>query len=540
MTLPEPLTVTFSGLIGDIEKGLIKIPQFQRDFVWDIEKSANLIDSIIKGYPIGTFIFWKTKERLRSIRNIGGIGLPNPENGDFVNFVLDGQQRLTSLFASLRGAQINQEHLTVDYSNIFINLEALDDEQIVVCDVQNLTEGQYIKLTDLIYGGLAHLSQYDLKYHTKLDEYKNRIGSYLFSIITLKDASLDVATEVFTRINVSGQPLSLFEIMVAKTFDAEKDFDLSEKFNNFIDSIRPLNYDTIPDITVLQTISILLSKECTRKQILKLDKNKFIACWDKGIDAIERAIEYFRNSYRIPVSHLLPYNALIVPFAYFFYQHPEKPIGNMQQYLQDYFWRCALSGRFSSSVETKLAQDIKKIDLIINNQLPTYDWVIDISTQYIESQGWFSVSRSYIKSLLCILAYHQPKSFNDNSIVRISNDWLKQANSKNYHHFFPKAYLSKHGVEDFYANHIANITIVDDYLNKRVIGAKAPSQYMRTFAKHNECLSETMKTHLIVNLDKFGIWTNDYFAFFKARITVFHKELKKRICTTDNVIINQE
>lgn len=67
----------------------------------------------------------------------------------------------------------------------------------------------------------------------------------------------------------------------------------------------------------------------------------------------------------------------------------------MQRYLQDYFWRCALSGRFSSSVETKLAQDIKKIDLIINNQLPTYDWVIDISTQYIESQGWFSVSRSY-------------------------------------------------------------------------------------------------------------------------------------------------
>ena len=98
MTLPEPLTVTFSGLIGDIEKGLIKIPQFQRDFVWDIEKSANLIDSIIKGYPIGTFIFWKTKERLRSIRNIGGIVLPNPENGDFVNFVLDGQQRIHQVF----------------------------------------------------------------------------------------------------------------------------------------------------------------------------------------------------------------------------------------------------------------------------------------------------------------------------------------------------------------------------------------------------------------------------------------------------------
>ena len=101
MELPQPLSITYSSLIGDIEKGQIKIPQFQRDFVWDINKSAHLMDSIIKGYPIGTFIFWKTKERLRTVRNIGDISLPEPEEGDFVDFVLDGQQRLTSLFASV-------------------------------------------------------------------------------------------------------------------------------------------------------------------------------------------------------------------------------------------------------------------------------------------------------------------------------------------------------------------------------------------------------------------------------------------------------
>jgi uncharacterized protein with ParB-like and HNH nuclease domain len=66
MNLPEPQTRTFSSLVGEIEKGQIKIPQFQRDFVWTMQKSAGLIDSIIKGYPIGTFIFWRTKERLRS------------------------------------------------------------------------------------------------------------------------------------------------------------------------------------------------------------------------------------------------------------------------------------------------------------------------------------------------------------------------------------------------------------------------------------------------------------------------------------------
>ncbi len=68
MKLPEPVSRTFTGLISDIEKGQIKIPQFQRDFVWDIKKSAKLLDSILKGYPIGTFIFWKTKDRLRSVR----------------------------------------------------------------------------------------------------------------------------------------------------------------------------------------------------------------------------------------------------------------------------------------------------------------------------------------------------------------------------------------------------------------------------------------------------------------------------------------
>lgn len=109
MNLPEPQTRTFTTLISEIEKGQIKIPQFQRDFVWTLQKSAGLIDSIIKGYPIGTLIFWKTKERLRSIRNIGNHSLPEPENGESIDYVLDGQQRLTSLYACLTGLSIQRE-----------------------------------------------------------------------------------------------------------------------------------------------------------------------------------------------------------------------------------------------------------------------------------------------------------------------------------------------------------------------------------------------------------------------------------------------
>lgn len=439
MKLPEPQSSSFSTLISDIQKGLIKIPQFQRDFVWDLTKSANLMDSIIKGYPIGTFIFWKTKERLRSIRNIGGIELPEPTPGDFVYFVLDGQQRLTSLFASLKGITVKRENgIGDDYSKMYVDLEADEDSQLVVLDIENRKDKSYIKLKDLLYGGLSLLASFPVEYHSRIDEYRKRIESYLFSIISLNEATLDVATEVFTRINVGGKPLTLFEIMVAKTYDSERNFDLSEKFQELIERLRPLNYETISDATVLQCISIFIKKDCTRKEILKLSKTEFINTWDKGVDAIESTIEYFRNYYRIPVSQLLPYNALIVPFAYFFYHNIDKPTGVKQKYLQDYFWRCALSGRFSSSVETKLGQDIRRIDSILREELPKYDWTIDITEEGIINHGWFSAGRSYIKAILCVYAYHQPKSFNDGSLVNISNYWLKQANSKNYHHFSQK------------------------------------------------------------------------------------------------------
>jgi hypothetical protein len=455
MKLPEPQTRTFSSLVGEIEKGQIKIPQFQRDFVWTMQKSAGLIDSIIKGYPIGTFIFWRTKERLRSVKDLGKQVLPDPEQGELVDYVLDGQQRLTSLFASLRGITLTREDgREDDFSKIFIDLNAEESEQIVITDLEGKNEKCLISILQLLTGDFMLLASYPQEYHEKLKIYKNRIENYQYSIILVKDAPIDIATEIFTRINVGGKPLSLFEIMAAKTFDHEKNFDLSEKFQELIDNLKPFNYETISDATVLQIVSIILSKECKRQVILQLNKNEFISIWEQAIDSIERTVEYFRNSYRIPVSQLLPYNALIIPFSYFFFHHKDKPTGDKQKYLEDFFWRCSLSGRYSSAVESKLAQDVKRIDQILAGELPSYDWSIDTSEEFIKNNGWFSAARSYIKEILCIYSYHQPKSFNDNAIVNISNYWLKQANSKNYHHFFPKAYLKTKDYGVFYINHI--------------------------------------------------------------------------------------
>lgn len=529
MYQPEPQSMTFSTLINDIDKGIIKIPQFQRDFVWSLKQSAKLVDSIIKGYPIGTFILWESNEELRSVRNIGGADLPETPKGSMVQYVLDGQQRMTSLYASLKGLLVERDKGSDDFSGIYVDLLATEEEEIIITDIDNRNETEIILLKDLLYGGISALKKYPEDLYEKLDEYKNRINTYRFSLILLRGASTDVATEVFTRLNVGGKSLTVFEIMVSKTYDVEKNFDLAEKYEELINNLEHVGYETISDSTVLQTVSILLKGECARKNILKLDKQEFIRIWNNVVDAIEKAVDYFRNYYRIPVSKLLPYNALVVPFAYFFYKHPNKPVNEMKQYLDDFFWRVSISERYSSGVETKLAQDIKRIDQILNNQLPRYDFQIDISKEYVISNGWFSANRSFIKAILCLMAYQEPKSFNDNSIVRMNNDWLKQANSRNYHHFFPKAYLKKQGEDDFYINHIVNITIVDDFLNKSRIRAKAPSKYMKVFKDENQNLYETMKTHLIDDLSEYGVWNDDYEAFFDHRADKISEELKNRI-----------
>ncbi|WP_305810181.1 DUF262 domain-containing protein [Photobacterium kishitanii] len=218
MQLPEPKSLPYKTLLADIEKGLIKIPQFQRDYVWSKERAAELIDSILKGYPIGTFITWKTKEQLRVVKDLGGVTLPSIPEGDFAEYVLDGQQRMTSLFCALKGVRIQRSNRWDDFSAIFVDLNAEQYERIVITDVSHLEEGQYIRLTDLIHASITTLVKYDAQYHSKLDEYKQIIQGYNFSLIEVKEVSLEVATEIFTRINVGGKPLSLFEIMVAKTF----------------------------------------------------------------------------------------------------------------------------------------------------------------------------------------------------------------------------------------------------------------------------------------------------------------------------------
>jgi hypothetical protein len=528
--LPEPHSMPLMTLAVEIEKGSVKIPQFQRDFVWTKQKSADLLDSILKGYPIGTFIFWKTKEELRTIRNIGGLDLPKTPKGDYILYVLDGQQRLTSLFAAVKGLTIERsDGEKEDFSTFYVDLDASSDEPVVVTEMDEGTEThRWITLHDLLHGKIKEISKYPDDAQEAIQSYKDRLNSYQFPIVTMKEAPIEVATEVFTRLNVSGKELSMFEIMVAKTYDADKGFDLAEKYNELIETLDSAQYGTLPSSAVLQTVAACITKETKKKAILAIKKANFINEWDRVCDAIGRTVDYLRHAIGVPVSQLLPYPAMIVPFAYYFYKAKSNPDAATGKKLQQLFWRVGLGERYSRSLDTRLGQDIKRIEAILKGRTPKYDWEVDTSPDYIRHNGYFAAGRAYIKTMLCLLASKHPLSFRDNSRVNISNDWLARSNSKNYHHFFPKSYLRDNGHEGWYANHIVNITLVDDQLNKREIGSKPPSMYIAKFEKTNADLLKALESHFI-DLETFGIREDNYDQFFKKRCARLSRALEAKL-----------
>ncbi len=542
---PENLPKKYQALFLDIDRGEIKLPMFQRDFVWDKEQTAKLIDSILKGFPIGTFIFWKTRDELRSYKNIGNHKLPETPKGDYAHYILDGQQRITSLYAVRKGIRITREGKEIDYRDIYIDLEydAEQDEQIAVAGKPtrnikgNVEEKRGISIHDALTRSMIDLEDDYTKAERKLiDAYQRALTSYDFSTIVIKDYPIEIACEIFSRINTGGKVLSVFEIMVAKTYDEAQGFDLAKQYDILRDGtddddkecLRAAKFETIPATVVMQSVAAITTKQVRSRDILKMKREDFIKNWQPMKDALFESVDFLRHKLRVPVSQILPYPAVLVPLTYFFHKTKnKKPTSKQSKLLEQWFYWVGLNYRYSSASETKLGEDLARMDKIILEDEPRYPQG-ELHVDANEFMEWrFSAGDACCKTVLCILAFHQPKSFDSTSIVNLDNSNLKIATSKNYHHFFPKAYLAEH-LKSAEPNLMANITLIDGYSNN-TIGKKPPSQYIAKFTKDNGDIKEALESHVIGDLDDFGISNNDYESFIEKRSQAIVKILNKKL-----------
>ena len=542
----KPGSMGFGELIQKIKSGKVKVPKFQRNFVWNINQTAELLDSMIKGYPIGTFILWETTARMNSVRDIGDLPkIPESPHGERVAYVLDGQQRITSLFAAHQGAEMpkTEERKATDYKEIFVDLRknSETDGDPIVTTVK--PDGEHVRLQDILHafsgGNLSDLmdsARYSKGSRMQITQYIENLSGYQFSAIVLESDNMDVAIEVFTRINTSGKTLTLFEIMSAKTYDEKQRFDMHEKWEQVVEDCKNAKFESISSTLVLYILASVLSEtnECKRKTILGLEKQKIINAWDDVVESLKKSIEHMRTSINVPVSGLLPYDSLLVPFAYFYYyKRKETPSEQQQKLLEEFFWWASLSHRYSAANESRLAQDIRKMDSILNEKAPSYEEKVDLHSPSTLIEQDFRASDSYCKAVLCLLAAEDPLDFEKpGARVTLDNSWLLRANSKNYHHFFPKKYLEtqrkEHAEWHDNANSIMNITFVRDRLNKGEIGAKPPAEYIKKFESANSQLKQALDTHFI-NLEQDGIDDNDYGLFLQNRAKRVFEKLNAKL-----------
>lgn len=120
----KPEKIRLVNLLGDIAEGKISIPIFQRDFIWKTNQMVELFDSISKGFPIGSLLFWKPENKYKTFEKIGIYNVPSPTDN---YYVLDGFQRITTLFGVLSNPQIyNKKERDLKEYLIYYNLSKME------------------------------------------------------------------------------------------------------------------------------------------------------------------------------------------------------------------------------------------------------------------------------------------------------------------------------------------------------------------------------------------------------------------------------
>ncbi|BEG58034.1 DUF262 domain-containing protein [Helicobacter sp. NHP21005] len=553
-------------LIHCLLEGEYQIPHFQRDFVWSKEQVAKFIDSLVRGFPTGSFVLWRTKERLQANRKIGNVDIREPKAEEHISYVLDGQQRMTALFVVYKGLQIergrkkehHQEKNTKkdnpkakpqkidDYQEIMLRLEADEDKDFCfVRDPKAETSEVAVSVYDLITQSILEIQEkYNLSLQEakRFEEFKKHIEKYRFPIVSIDNAPLEQIVEIFARINTGGTKLTPFEVMCAKFYSPTKTdpnqniikqgFDLQECFENLTDDLGRLDYAFNQPMAVLQLISYLLrsniqenlTKKISIPTILKLEPEKVQEKWEFVASCFAHAAHLLKHDLKIPSFDFLPSVGSLMLMAYFYALSKHKsPNDNQITNLKRLFFRSAF---FSTKTDgdTLLKQlglveqiyEEKPIDF--KKELPFYT-----ITKELLVEEKINIKSYLHRGILCVLATLEPRDFDNNTKVVLDNLFLQNAHKRNLHHFFPKKHLEDIAPE-CNRDAIANITFLSAKLNQE-IKDKPPKIYIPEFQAKNPHLQDSLKTHLIDISDPKVL--ESYQDFLKLRATAILDKIKE-------------
>lgn len=510
-------------LNAKVRAGEIKVPKFQRPFVWTENQALALLDSLRRNYPIGSLLLWRTSDKLKTERDLGLFQLPTVDDLSPTEYVLDGQQRVTVLY-SVFGAADSDPGFKAAF-------DLREKEFIVVSEVDAASHQFPLRwlyqTTPLLNFRTAMQSLSDSEeLQERFDSLVDVLTGYQIPVVTLRDLSLEEVGPIFERINSSGTSLSIFDLMVAATWS--DGFDLNDKVDEIALSLGPKNYGDIRGNTVLKCMAAVQFASVSRERVIGLRKlspdptqiNKLV---DRTKKALLRAVDQLVTEFKIYSLDFLPYEAHLLILTHVFAKHKTLKAPQMKR-LRQWFWRTSFSERYRGTNDAFVTKDLVMVEQFIasGTGANASDFGGTPTAAELRS-AVFRKNNSRSRAFSLALAKQNPLNLTNASPIDTA-DALSVYNKKQFHHIFPEAYLRKidPSIERSRMLNFAMLAASENNL----VSDDDPKVYLpRLIQDHGSEAVRVFESNLMPSPDDYDYGNAELQSFIAARLAIVESRL---------------
>lgn len=354
---PEARAFKVEDLLGELRRGRMRIPSFQRGLHWKRSDAAKLLDSLWRGYPIGTLLFWETSAEAGKVV-FGTVSIDGGARSDAL-WVVDGQQRLMSLARVLLAPAPDKDDFALYFD--------LDDEKFVSPPAKRADDpSRYLPMTEapdserLMQWAFRHAADQPQRRERAFTVGK-RIREYEIPAYLVRTEREQTLREIFGRTNSSGHPLKQSQVFDA--LNGARGHSRPASLRQIVGDLASMGFGSIEEKLLYRLLRVLQGGDVAEdkgEEPLRLGDADAERAYRETAEAARRTIQFLMKDVGVPRYALLPYKQPLVLLGKFFHHHPE-PGARSRRLLERWVWRGALSGvHGGDTVSTRVA--LRRID----------------------------------------------------------------------------------------------------------------------------------------------------------------------------------
>lgn len=379
-----PKVTRLIHMMDMIDKGEIKIPSFQRNYVWNRNQRAKLFESIQLEYPIGAIMLWKPEKKFKTKEELGPYSVKITSSSGFF-YILDGFQRLSTLFGGLLNAdkvthEVNEEKhrefaMFYDLENEEFNIPRNQPTQIYNIPVYKLFDTfGYLDFADSLRRNLGDISKANLLIE------RGKILSatlidYQIPYVEIHGGTIEQAVNIFSRVNSEGTKISKDWMISALTTNEDEGFNLGELIEELLNDLEQYSFDDLKRDVVIQCIQNAFGKVYFDAKIDDLIKrNDFTVKAQQMLESIRKAVQFLYEELLVLERRLLPYNSQLVFISHFF-NEVSNPSEEKKEKLKEWFWITSYSNYFTIHSLSEVRKAFKQFDEFVkgNTNEPVFN-----------------------------------------------------------------------------------------------------------------------------------------------------------------------